>query len=50
MVGYGGASEHGLPITGMSKVNVSCVTCFENKVYKTKKKLRLFSKKFSTKQ
>ena len=27
------------PITGINKRNVSCVTCFENKVYKTKKNL-----------
>ena len=36
MVGCGEASAHGLLITGINKVNVSCVTCFENKVYKTK--------------
>ena len=44
MVGCGGASPHGLPITGINKVNVSCVTCFDNKVCKsikqTKKKLK----------
>ena len=27
----------GLLITGINKMNVSCVTCFENEVYKTKK-------------
>ena len=39
MAGCAGASAHGLPITGINNVNVCCVTCFENKVYKTKKRL-----------
>ena len=38
MAGCRGASAHGLPITGINpginEVNVSCVACFENKVYK----------------
>ena len=40
MVGCGEASAHGLPITGINTVNISCVTCFENKVYKTKKRFQ----------
>ena len=37
MVECGGASAHGLPITGINNVNVSCVTCFQIKVYETQK-------------
>ena len=41
MIGCGGVSAHGLPITGINKVNVSCVTCFQNKIYKIEK-IKLF--------
>ena len=34
------------PITVIKKVNVFCVTCFENKVFKTKQKQKNICKDF----